>query len=172
MVNYKNGVIYTIKTDTGIYVGSTTDYRDRARHHKKCVWNEQGHMYNSKLYQNIRENKGEYRIEIYKMCPCDTFEQLRTEEERVRTELNANLNTFRCYLSRVQRMKELVANNKRIVVCECGTKSMYGHLARHRKTKKHFKLLNNGVSGVSPPNNGVSGVSPPNNGVSGVSPPN
>ena len=141
MKDYKNGLIYTIKTDTGIYVGSTTDYRDRKRQHKKCVWNESSSSYNSKVYMDIRDNKGEYRIEIYKMCPCDTFEQLRTEEEIVRMQLNANLNTFRCHITREQKLKETDKNNRRIVVCECGTESLYGHLSRHRRTKKHFKRL-------------------------------
>lgn len=31
--------------------------------------------------------------------------------------------------------------NKRIIECECGCFSTYGHLARHRKSKKHSKLI-------------------------------
>lgn len=31
--------------------------------------------------------------------------------------------------------------NKQQRLCECGTKSTNGHLARHRKSKKHSKLI-------------------------------
>ena len=31
---------------------------------------------------------------------------------------------------------------KEIVICECGCKTTKGSLKRHRKTKKHIKLMN------------------------------
>lgn len=47
-----------------------------------------------------------------------------------------------------QNNKEYYQNyNKRKVECECGCISNYGHLARHRQSKKHSKLKNklNGI---------------------------
>ena len=47
---YQDGLIYTIKTDNGIYVGSTIDFSNRKKNH-----NENIHRLNTKLYKNIRE---------------------------------------------------------------------------------------------------------------------
>lgn len=31
--------------------------------------------------------------------------------------------------------------NKKVIECECGSKTIYGHLPRHKKTKKHIKFI-------------------------------
>ena len=106
---YQNGLIYTIKTDNGLYVGSTIDFTVRKRAHKSKCFNENCKEYNKKLYQNIRENGGEYTIEIYKMFPCNSDKDLRSEEENVRKYLNANLNTNLAFQS-VEEKKEYIKN--------------------------------------------------------------
>ena len=90
---YQNGLIYTIKTDNGLYVGSTINFIKRKSKHKNSIYNENVKHYNCKLYKNIRENEGVYSIEIYKLFPCNTNDELRIQEEKIRVELNANLNS-------------------------------------------------------------------------------
>ena len=104
--DYSKGIIYTIKTDDGLYVGSTCDFKDRKRSHKSSIYNENSARYNLNLYQNIRANDGEYRIEMYKPFPCENGIELRQEEERIRIELDANLNGKRAYISAEERKEE------------------------------------------------------------------
>ena len=41
-----------------------------------------------------------------------------------------------------QKNKEYYQNyNKKQRICECGISSTNGHIARHRKSKKHVKLI-------------------------------
>ena len=61
MPDYSKGVIYKIITLDSVYVGSTTNFRQRKCHHKCCIYNENGDKYNQKLYQKIREN-GEWNM--------------------------------------------------------------------------------------------------------------
>ena len=94
---YQNGLIYTIKTDNGLYVGSTIDFTNRKYQHKSKCFNENSKQYNLNVYKNIRENGGEYTIEIYKMFPCNSNEELRIEEKNVIKYLNPNLNTISAF---------------------------------------------------------------------------
>jgi len=112
---YQDAVIYTIKTDTGLYVGSTYDFAHRKNSHKSHCFNENSEHYNVKLYQNIRENGGEYSIEIYKMFPCNSAEELHKEEEEVRKYLNSNLNSNKAYRTKEEKKeynKEWMDSNK------------------------------------------------------------
>ena len=168
---FQDALIYTIKTDNGIYVGSTINFADRKRRHEFDCFNEKSKAYNYKLYKNIRENDGEYTIEIYKLFPCNSSEELRMEEEEVRKYLNANLNSIASFLSTEeikeyrkeykkqyhQKNKEIILQNqkeyrqenkemisqknKEIITCECGCDSTKGSLSRHRKSKKHLNLM-------------------------------
>ena len=165
--NYQDALIYTIKTDNGLYVGSTIDFVDRKKNHKVDCFNESRTGYNRKVYKNIRENGGDYTIEIYKMFPCNSDKELRIEEESVRKYLNANLNMQKCFTSEeeVREQKSEYAktdknkiskkvwyeNNKETIcekmskkiTCECGCPTTQGTLNRHRKSNKHNKLMNN-----------------------------
>jgi len=140
MVNYNNALIYTIKTYNGIYVGSTTNLKERIICHKKCIYNEGCKSYNFKLYQNIRENNY-YKIEIFKMFPCNNNEELRIEEENIIRQLNANLNVIKAHLTQKERREYSLKKNVTKVVCECGCNTTIGHIARHRKTQKHIKRM-------------------------------
>jgi len=141
MVNYNNALIYTIKTDTGIYVGSTTNFKDRKGCHKRCVYNENNKQYCCKVYRDIRQNDGEYIIEIFKMFPCNNNEELRIEENKIINQLNANLNQRNAYSTAEEKREYSKKNNVIKTVCECGCNTTLGHIARHRKTKRHNKLL-------------------------------
>ena len=108
---YQDGLIYTIKTDNGIYVGSTCDFVRRKTNHKSSCFNENSEQYNIKLYQNIRENGGEYSMEIYKLFPCNSKEELYIAEEKVRKELNPNLNSIKCFRTEEEK-DEWFSQNK------------------------------------------------------------
>tara|TARA_R110002049_G_scaffold39024_1_gene120585 strand:- start:3007 stop:3585 length:579 start_codon:yes stop_codon:yes gene_type:complete len=142
---YENGLIYTIKTDTGLYVGSTINFKARCSTHKNYI--ECGKI--RLLYDNIRANNNEYKIEILHMFPCDNLTQLRIEERRVADELNANLNTNRPYVTLEERLEQKrlanlitnkkfnVINNKKRAVCECGIEMLKKSLYKHRHTDSH-----------------------------------
>ena len=161
---YQDGLIYTIKTDNGLYVGSTCDFANRKREHKSCIYDKNKVHYDIKLYKNIRENSGDYSIEIYKMFPCNSDVELRMEEEEVRKFLSSNLNMVRAFRSKeeekqyqkeyrnqnkeyiIEYMKEYHQKYKKqkeeIITCECGSKICRSRLTEHRKTQVHLNLMN------------------------------
>ena len=61
-VDYSNSTIYKLCCkDTSIkdiYIGSTTNFRQRKSQHKNCCNNENNKHYNYRLYKFIRENGG------------------------------------------------------------------------------------------------------------------
>ena len=148
---YQDGLIYTIKTDNGLYVGSTIDFAQRKRAHKSDWFNEKSYKYNRKLYQNIRENGGEYTIEIYKLFPCNSGEELCTEEDEVRKFLNANLNTYKCIRTKEEELEyrrkwrktDKKGNSRQLekITCECGVVTCRASISRHRNTTKHLNLM-------------------------------
>ncbi len=171
MADYSKAVIYTIRTDDGLYVGSTCYFKERKRAHKSNIYNENDHHYNYKLYKNIRANDGEYHIELYKPFPCNSKRELEQEETKLMMEMNANLNEKKSYRSEEEKKEYNKKNNKEyreknkderktymklfyeknkdkisarqceIVICECGCKSTRQNITRHRTSKKHLKLM-------------------------------
>ncbi len=113
MPNYSKGVIYTVRTGDSVYVGSTTNFRQRKCCHKSSIYNENSKEYNKKLYQKIREN-GEWDMKPYKKYSCESKLQLHIEEEKVRRELNADLNSQSCGtgLSKSEYHKQYHIDNK------------------------------------------------------------
>ena len=105
-IDYKKSVIYTIKTGNGLYVGSTTDFRKRKWAHKSCIYDEKQNNYNLKLYQTIRANNFEWDMKPYKEYPCENNIQLIIEEERIKCELNADLNMNNCHGRNEEKVKE------------------------------------------------------------------
>jgi len=88
-----------------LYVGSTTDFRRRKATHKNKCNNENDKNYNLKVYTMIRENGGwkAFEIKPYQEFPCESSLQLQIQEEKVRKELNANLNMIKAYTSKEER---------------------------------------------------------------------
>lgn len=110
-IDYKKAVIYSIvsKTDeTLLYVGSTTDFRKRKGRHKSDCNNENRKSYNFEVYVMIRANGGwdAFEMKPVKEFPCENKTQLIIEEERIRTEMNANLNTNRAYSSPEEKKEQ------------------------------------------------------------------
>ena len=63
MPHYQNSVIYKLKhnedyDDTNIYVGSTSNFKNRKNQHKTSCNNEKSKNYNIPVYQYIRDNGG------------------------------------------------------------------------------------------------------------------
>ena len=96
MPDYHKAIIYTIKTGNNLYVGSTTNFADRKKNHKCCINSEIRINNNSKLYIAIRKNGGDWKMEKYKDYPCENKLQLEIEEEKVKIQLNADLNSQIC----------------------------------------------------------------------------
>ena len=98
-------IIYKItlneKTDY-IYVGSTKEFNRRKCFHKfKC-----NTKHDTLLYNTINRNGGWDKCEMtpIEKFNCETIIDARIREEHWRRELNANLNTIRCYTTTDEKL--------------------------------------------------------------------
>lgn len=105
VIDYSNTIMYKlVPNDTNldlIYIGSTTNFRQRKNLHKNCCNNVNSRAYNFKVYKMIRDNGGwsEWSmIEIEKYCCADSNEA-RRRERQLMEEYNCNLNTKKAYVS-------------------------------------------------------------------------
>ena len=103
MPDYSKCVIYTIRTGEGLYVGSSCNFVKRKYNHKSIINNEKAKNYNVKLYQTIRENDGVWDMQPHAEYPCNSKTEMNIEEERVRQELKADLNSQSCYTGLTKR---------------------------------------------------------------------
>ena len=137
MVNYKNGLIYTIRTGDSVYVGSTCNFNRRKQAHKGYIYSENSKKYGRKLYKTIRDNDGEWVMKPYKEFSCENKTQLTIEEERVRVGLNADLNIQSCHGSDDDYYKKYYIKNKEKV------KQYNEDNKEHIKQRKKQYRLNN-----------------------------
>ena len=100
MPDYTKGLIYKITTGDDIYVGSCCDFNERKRDHRFNTYNENCNEHNFKLYTAIRENNGQFDMELLHQFPCNSDVELRKEEQRVMNELKPTLNMRRAYVTR------------------------------------------------------------------------
>ena len=110
-IDYSKSVIYKIEhidKPELLYIGSTTDFTRRKAGHKHDCFNEYRSKYNIKLYQMIRANGNwdSFKIMIIKEFPCNSKTELLIEEEKYRKELQASLNSCKCYITEEEE-KEL-----------------------------------------------------------------
>ena len=110
MPDYSKCVIYTIKTGDGVYVGSTCNFVNRKYQHKRNINKEEPKTYNRKLYTTIRENGGAWDMQPHLQFPCNSKMEMNIEEERVRIELSADLNSQSCYGFDIKKYKEYQKN--------------------------------------------------------------
>jgi hypothetical protein len=102
-MDYSKSVIYKIcsrdKSITDVYIGSTTSFVRRKNSHKSTCNNETDKGYNLYVYGFIRESGGwnEWEMIQIEEYPCTSRRELEFREEQIRTELNATLNTHRCW---------------------------------------------------------------------------
>jgi hypothetical protein len=96
---YHNSVIYKIKSkdpaDKNIYVGSTTNWRDRPIKHKSDCNNAKCKRYNFKVYQHIRGHGGWdcWKAVKVKSYSVNTEAELHAKEAYWMKKLEATLNT-------------------------------------------------------------------------------
>lgn len=112
--DFSKGLIYSIvcKTDeTLIYVGSTTNFTKRKTHHKTACYCENNRCHNLQVYVMIRANGGwdNFDMKPVKEYACENNIHLIIEEERIRKEMKANLNTYRAFRSE-EEAKEIKLN--------------------------------------------------------------
>ena len=86
MVNYQNGLIYKIVCNDlrvkETYYGSTTNFNQRVKQHKRTCNNINDKGYNEPKYKFIRENGGwsEWSMILIKDFPCNSKRELEREE--------------------------------------------------------------------------------------------
>ena len=107
-IDYRKSIIYSIVSKTNenlLYIGSTTDIRKRKATHKSHCNNEKDKEYTFRLYAMIRANGGwdAFDMKPVKEFPCENKIQLVIEEERIRKDMNANLNTHKSYITEEEK---------------------------------------------------------------------
>ena len=166
-INYSKTVIYKIVCNDleikEIYVGHTTDFIRRKKHHKFRCKEE-----NYKIYETIRNNGGWDNwcmIEIEKY-PCNDSNEATARERHWYETLQANLNMIcpnrtqkeyrekhkekmKAYqqqyreINREKNVEKTKAKQNEEVMCECGCAVARRNIARHKKTPKHIQNVNN-----------------------------
>lgn len=101
LANYKNTVIYKImckdETITDIYIGHTTNFKQRNKLHKSTCNVESLKGYNYKIYKIIRENGGwdNWTMTIIEEYPCESVNDARERErywiEKESSQLNVTI---------------------------------------------------------------------------------
>ena len=149
-INYQNNIIYKIQhktIDELIYIGSTTNFTKRKNKHKSDCCNEKSTKYNTKKYVMIRENGGwdMFTMVLVKKYPCNDHLEARQEEERIRRELNANMNSIRCFRTEEdikedhkqyrETHKEEIKENKK-QYCETHKEEIKEKWKQYRETHK------------------------------------
>ena len=129
MPDYSKGVIYKITTPNGLYVGSSCNFKEREYEHTKRLKN-----YNLKLYQNIRENGGIWKMEKIKDFPCNSRRELLMEEDRIMLELNADLNAKRAYMTEEEEKEQKKAKSKEYR--EANKEQISKHKKQYREANK------------------------------------
>lgn len=98
-IDYSKTIIYKLCCNdiniTEIYIGSTTDFKARKNHHKSNCNNEKCKIYNSKVYQFIRDN-GNWdnwnMIEVERYNAIDSNDAKKKERYWIET-LKSSLNS-------------------------------------------------------------------------------
>jgi len=150
---YQEGKIYKIVCNiTGeIYIGSTIN-----KYLSNRILN---HKYNpTSVSRNIIE-RGDYKIELIKNYPCNSKKELEEEESKYirenecinivipnRTKKEWYEDNKKKLLEKQKKYtednrEEINKKQKKKIECECGVLVLRTGLARHRKSLKHIKLL-------------------------------
>ena len=98
MVNYQDSFIYKIcckdLTIQDIYIGSTTNFKQRKRQHKNCCTKEGNLHYNERKYKFIRDNGGweNWDMILIKNVSCESRLELNRIERECYEEYKPTLN--------------------------------------------------------------------------------
>jgi len=121
---YQNSVIYKLchlndLDNENIYIGSTTNFKNRKHGHKGACNNKNTKKYNCKLYQFIRDNGGwdEWQMILIESFPCNNKIELQIREryhiELLKSKLNQLIPT-RTYKEYCDDNKETLAEKHKI----------------------------------------------------------
>ena len=149
MPNYNNCVIYTIRSGEGLYVGSSCNFVQRKYQHKSVLNNKNSKNYNLKLYRVIRENDSQWDMQPYLQFPCKTKIEMSIEEERVRKELKADLNSQSCFRTEeeyLKNQKDYYFNNRDKI---CDQKKDYYINNKDKISDKHKNYYKNNKDEIS-----------------------
>jgi predicted GIY-YIG superfamily endonuclease len=128
-----------------IYIGSTTNFKNRKNQHKNRATNINNPKYHLKLYENIRNYSGWDSWKMIVICefPCKKKRQAEKEEDKYMMELNATLNTNRAFCS-VERRQEIIKKSIDLRKERLGVEGLkeYNKIQddKRRNTKKIFYL--------------------------------
>lgn len=141
MPDYQKGKIYKILCNiTGLtYYGSTT---------QALSVRMGGHRIKFNCSSKHIILGGDYDYSLVEDCPCENKEQLH-RRERYYIENNECVNaqipgrTDKEYQKeyRKKNRDKLLAQQLTKVTCECGSVTVVGNLAKHKRTKKHQAYL-------------------------------
>jgi hypothetical protein len=99
MTFYDKSIIYKLKhnedyDDTNIYIGSTSNFKNRKYYHKNSCNNEKSHNYNCFVYKYIKDNGGwnEWVMIPIEEYPCNSKNELLIRERHYIDILRPTLN--------------------------------------------------------------------------------
>lgn len=158
MASKRVGKIYKIIINDDFYIGSTFDFNHRLASHKS-----KSTFKNSKLYIAIRHNNYQFDMVLLYNYECYTDTELRMEERKCYDEMKPNLNTYKPYRSKEEKIeyckqykKQYHNENKDNIViykkqwrdknkyiCGCGSRVLNenSHVKNHEQTQRHQKYL-------------------------------
>ena len=123
MPNYQNSIIYKLchqddLENNNIYVGSTTNFRNRKCVHKNSCNNKKSKDYYYPVYQFIRENGGwdEWKMIPIEVFPCNDKKELEVRERYHIELLKSKLNIIipsRTHKERYENNKEIITEYKK-----------------------------------------------------------
>ena len=167
-IDYSNSFVYKLccnDTDiTEIYIGSTTNMRQRKAVHKVACNVPTNKEYNKYKYQFIRDNGGfeNWSMIMIEHVECDTKQELLARERYYIDQLKPCLNKQLPLRSQkeyytdnkqqyLQQAKNYYINNKQqyqrnkseIKICDCGIYYTHGSRAQHIKSNIHKKCMVN-----------------------------
>jgi len=168
MTFYDKSIIYKLKhnedyDDTNIYIGSTSNFKNRKYQHKTACNNEKSKHYNVPVYQYIRANGGwnEWVMIPIEVYSCNSKNELEIRERHhidfLRPTLNKQIPTRTDKEYREDNKeknkeysKEYTKDNKEKieerkkakVICDhCGCEVRKDGLITHKKSKKCINFV-------------------------------
>jgi len=149
-MDYSKTIIYKIVcNDNSVvecYIGHTINFKSRKNAHKNSCYLEKDREYNKKLYQMIREHGGWDNWTMTPICeyPCENYIQACIKEEEYRIELQAKLNSYKCYadsqtkeyMSQYREKHKETLVEKRKEYCEKNKKKIAEKSKEYREKNK------------------------------------
>ena len=140
MTKYDKSIIYKIcckdLSIQDIYIGSTTNFKNRKYYHKNCCINENNRGYLQPKYQFIRDNGGweNWEMVFIKEIKCNSKLELHAEERKTIEEFGATLN---CQIPNRNQKERYEINKEEI---RKKTREKYNGYEKQDKPKLNNKL--------------------------------